>query len=287
MKDSCPVCLFQYSKPVYSNGDLIIRRCPSCEMVFLQGGPGAYNAEHYEYYKNKLEIPADKLYGRLNEKRYYIIMDRLNRYRKNNRLLDVGCGVGHFVRVAKLSGWASLGMEIAPDAVQICKANGIDVIAADLMDLSFKEDFDVVTLFEVVEHLKDPRAYINKVRGILRNSGCMMITTPNFNSITRRMIGDRWRVINKEHLYYFTPKTLRRMVEAAGFGIISCETRNVEPNELLKFFKRDHPEDRAKDQKLRGAIEESAILRNFKSFANVILNMTGMGESIFMMAEKR
>jgi hypothetical protein len=100
------------------------------------------------------------------------------------------------------------------------------------------------------------------------------------------MIGDKWRVINREHLFYFTPKTLRNLVREMGFKVKVCEVRNIEPHEILKFFRPCLPENRARDQELRSAVEQSVFLRCMKDLANALLNMTRLGESIFLIAEK-
>lgn len=286
MLSQCPLCASRQTEHLYliDKGDVL--RCAGCGIAFLDRGADIYDIAHYDYYQEKMSLSSDRLYTDLNENRYRDILARVERYRKNNTLLDIGCGAGHFVKTAKAVGWSAEGIEVAPYAVEICRKNKIPVIEADLLTYERPEHYDVVSLLEVIEHLTNPEKYIEKARQVLCKGGCMILTTPNFNSITRRMIGDKWRAINSEHLFYFTPKALCNFISKNGFRIRECDVRNIEPHEILKFFKPRSPENRARDQELRGAIEKSAFLRWAKRSTNALLNMTKLGESIFIIAEK-
>ncbi len=286
MLSQCPLCASLRTERLYRIDKGDVRWCVGCGIAFLDRGAEIYDIAHYDYYREKMGFSSGQLYTALNEKRYRDILMRVERYRKSNTLLDIGCGAGHFAKTAIAAGWSAEGMEVAPYAVQICKKYKIPVIETDLLVYERPEHYDVVSLFEVIEHLTHPEKYIEKARQVLRKGGCMILTTPNFNSITRLMIGDKWRAINPEHLFYFTPKALRNFITKNGFRTQECDVRNVEPHELLKFFKPRSPENRVRDQELRGTIENSAFLRWAKSLANALLNMTRLGESIFIIAEK-
>ena len=78
--------------------------------------------------------------------------------------------------------------------------------------------FDVAVMFDVIEHLFDPRAVLDATRRALAPDGVLVVTTPNFNALSRAALGVEWAVINPlEHTYYYTASTLRRMLESCGF----------------------------------------------------------------------
>lgn len=79
--------------------------------------------------------------------------------------------------------------------------------------------FDVAVMFDVIEHLFDPRVVLEATRRALRPGGLFVVSTPNFDALSRRALGAAWAVLSPlEHLYYFTELTLTKMVEAAGFS---------------------------------------------------------------------
>jgi 2-polyprenyl-3-methyl-5-hydroxy-6-metoxy-1,4-benzoquinol methylase len=284
----CPVCQKEGVTPVLKKEDLVLISCVNCGLVRLKDLSSKFDIKNYDYYENRLNVPLQKLYNPINEKRYTYILQRMEKYRKNNEIMDIGCGMGQFLAVAKKFHWKTTGTEIAPYAIEICRQFGNNVLNSDLLSLDLRENYyDVVTMFEVLEHLTRPREYITKISKILRKEGVLILTTPNFSSITRFLVKENWRVINQEHLFYFVPRSLKSLLADCNFKILEFEVKNITLPEIMKFIKRDLKEDRGHEQELRGVVESSKFLFLLKSLMNKILDLTGTGEVIYCICQKR
>ena len=96
-----------------------------------------------------------------------------------------------------------------------------------LEEAKFKSNsFDVVTLFDVIEHLPNPNATIKEIRRILKPNGLIAVTTPNIGSIPARLLGRNWEEIKRvrEHIYFFSEVTLKRMLESNNFRVLKIES---------------------------------------------------------------
>jgi SAM-dependent methyltransferase len=137
------------------------------------------------------------------------------------RLLDVGCGPGFFVRAASIAGFAAAGVEISEYAVTFARerlGQNVSVGEARAGDLR-DGPFDVVTMWDVIEHLPDPFAACEAVGDVLKPSGLLAISTGDIDSIAARLSGARWHLFNlPEHLWFFTADSLKRLLRRAGLA---------------------------------------------------------------------
>ncbi|MBI5029997.1 MAG: class I SAM-dependent methyltransferase [Chloroflexi bacterium] len=142
------------------------------------------------------------------------------------RLLDVGCHIGVMVELAQASGWEAWGVEPSTWASEQARARGLHVITGTLSDTAVPENyFDVVTLWDVVEHLTDPAAELCNVHRILKPGGIFAIHTIDIESWFARLMGARWPWLMEMHLYYFSPRTLGKMLEQNGYEVISSSAQ--------------------------------------------------------------
>ena len=153
---------------------------------------------HYTDYPRTTEVSD------FTKKRYHEILDRMEPFRESNRLIDVGCGNGLFLLEAKKRGWNVFGTEFSDDAVEFCSSNGIEMTQGPLSIEAFEsESFDVVTSFEVIEHINNPREESASFYSLLRRGGLLYVTTPNFNCIERFVNKADYDLIEyPEHLCY-------------------------------------------------------------------------------------
>jgi SAM-dependent methyltransferase len=130
------------------------------------------------------------------------------------RVLDFGAGIGTFVRDARARGWQADGIERSESARErASEANGVE-LEADLASAPF--EFDIITLWDVVEHLRDPRETIAALSIHLRPGGWMIFETGNWESWNRLASGDAWPLYLFDHQFYFSPASLRALVAGAG-----------------------------------------------------------------------
>jgi ubiquinone/menaquinone biosynthesis C-methylase UbiE len=140
------------------------------------------------------------------------------------RLLDVGCASGFFLRVAKESGFEVQGVEISAIPLDYArKVMSVDVFHGSLFDARFPEAyFDVVTLWDTFEHLRDPQKMLEEIRRILKSGGVLAVETLNMNTLSSFLLRARWPLYAPPyHLFYFTRKTLKNVVVSAGFRLRS------------------------------------------------------------------
>jgi SAM-dependent methyltransferase len=141
------------------------------------------------------------------------------------RLLDFGCGVGRLCRVASDYGIRAVGIE--PDAnarEHARKSSGLRAYASlrDLRAARPYSKFDIVTMWDVVEHLREPWKELEDLLQALRPGGWLMLSTPNAASLRARVERQRWEnVVNRTHFYYFTRKSLEAVLRRAGFSEIT------------------------------------------------------------------
>ena len=144
------------------------------------------------------------------------------------RLLDVGCGTGWFVGVAADAGWTATGLEVSRWAVGQARQRcpGATILSGRLEDADLpRASFDVVTLWNVLEHMSSPGEALARVRAWLAPTGHLFLALPNADSFTARRMGHAWVLLLREHLWYFDPSTIARLLRRWGFEPV--ETRPI------------------------------------------------------------
>ncbi|MDH5307918.1 MAG: class I SAM-dependent methyltransferase, partial [Myxococcales bacterium] len=153
----------------------------------------------------------------------------LEPFRQSGALLDVGCAGGDFLVAARQRGWKTAGVEVAREnAAVAAEILGLDVWNGRLEDAAFPADaFDVVRANQVIEHLQDPRSFAREMIRVLRPGGALLVTTINFASATRAVLGTRWNYLGSAHnghISLFTPGTLRHLLDELGCTVQRTDT---------------------------------------------------------------
>lgn len=221
--------------------------------------------------------------------RFHELLDKLEPYRRTGRLLDVGSGSGFFLDVAKERGWEVHGTEYDHAMVASSAARGFHMQTGPLDPLNYEPgSFDVITSFEVLEHLVTPQLELSHFHQLLRPGGILYLTTPNFNAMSRRIAGAAWTIVNyPEHLNYYTSTTMRTALRGAGFQERRIWTTGISIMRLrgsLTRVKQDNTDPKNDDQQLRGHIESSPVLRVLKDLLNMTLSFFRAGDSIKVLA---
>jgi 2-polyprenyl-3-methyl-5-hydroxy-6-metoxy-1,4-benzoquinol methylase len=199
-----------------------ISRCTHCGVVQTVPQPSGPELAHlYPEHYYLTAIDQRTLYAAQHDK---IVLVRA--HKSAGRLLDVGAGVGLFVRHARDEGYDAQGIEVSSQAVSIgTKALDIPLLCGEFDSVMLPDaPFDIVTFWHVFEHLPRPKETLQKVHRILRPGGILIIAVPNFGSIQSRVFRGRWYHLDiPRHLFHFSPETLRNLVEGSGFHV--TETR--------------------------------------------------------------
>lgn len=276
-------CLICQSTNVVLYGKYLhngLLKCNDCGFLFAQKIPTIEELiAHYDGYgRNDYLSP-------ITITRYNEILDSFEPYRKTNKLLDVGCGIGFFLEVAKQRGWDVYGTEYTDEAIKICNQKGFTMHQGALnTDNYLLESFDVITSFEVMEHINNPIEEVTKFNQLLRKDGLFYFTTPNFNAIERMYLKEHYSVVSyPEHLSYYTKKTARRLLENNGFRELKMTTTGFsisllnarKENETVQYVAENNTDD-----KIRNLTESNPLANLGKGIVNGCLDILGVGNSL-------
>lgn len=144
------------------------------------------------------------------------------RFHGKGRLLDFGCAYGHLGHVAAQEGWDVVVADVAYEAVRRAVHDyGLAGFVGDLSKPPLKTGaFDLVTLYDVIEHVREPKSIIRSLGALLSGRGILHVTTPDVDSVSARLMGRRWYHYKpQEHLLYFGRRTLRHLLEGCGMRV--------------------------------------------------------------------
>ncbi|MBU0952732.1 MAG: class I SAM-dependent methyltransferase, partial [Elusimicrobia bacterium] len=184
-----------------------------------------YQEEYFKPWISKLQEPRLKFFVKRWEK---IEKPALA---AKGKILDVGCGPGEFLSFAKKDGWETFGTEISAfAAAHAAKKFGLNVFTGDLREAKFPDNnFDVVTIWHVLEHMPDPSAVLKEINRIIKPSGVLVIAVPNLNNYIYMLAYTVFKLKKLKlfvmgereiHVSFFTSKTLRNLLDKTGFKII-------------------------------------------------------------------
>lgn len=225
----CEICGPREATLLYRVGNYPIVRCAGCKLVYVDADPSAEELAAYyaaDYYRGKAydDYEEDRSILTANFVRH---LDAIERSCAPGRLLDVGCALGFFLQEAQRRGWQATGTDISEYATAYAREQlGVDARTGGLLDLDLPlASFDVVTMWDTIEHLKHPARYLARAAELLRPGGSLFLTTGNVDSLYGRLAGRRWRMIAPPgHLFYFSPATASRMLAGAGLKPVEART---------------------------------------------------------------
>lgn len=216
----CPVCGGTRLRRLFSRGSWTYRACAECGHHFA-ALPTAEAESLDELYQDE--------YAGFREDPVFqgIIRERLrndfgSRVPAGGRILDVGCGNGEFMAAAREAGYRVTGTDISVPGVELCRSRGLDAVAGDFLTLPFEGEYEAVTMWDVIEHLTDPAAFVARARSLLRPGGYLVIKTPG---VTDRMFAMvkvvpsmAASVLHDDHVQFFTAGSFARLAERTGFA---------------------------------------------------------------------
>ncbi|WP_367154600.1 class I SAM-dependent methyltransferase [Methylomonas sp. HYX-M1] len=246
----CNLCQSERITVLYELDDFAIVRCQECGLVFLNMALNAdklsdmYSDNYYKERSDYFQVDVDpdrvvsgEAVDFTNFKNGLALLERFRP--EKGRLLDVGCALGGFLGLAKQAGWTVTGVDISHYAAEYCRERlGVEAHSGLLTDIAFADEtFDVVTLWDVVEHFEKPVEQLKEVNRILKTGGWLLVDTPNERSLIRsvarliydisggRVDGPLKKLFHQFHLYYFNENTLRRALSDSGFELVSLQGR--------------------------------------------------------------
>ncbi len=224
----CPACSEDRALPLFEKQGFSIVRCQSCGLMYVNPRPmpeqiaALYSSVYFRSGEFDYSGVQHLEHREVKLANAELRLKLLGQYCSKGCLLDIGCGGGFFVQAAGRRGWSSMGLEPSPRAARrAAREQQVRVIAGRLEEAPVLPGrFDVVTMFDVLEHVFCPRTFLLEARKLLGPGGLVLIETPNMAGCVPRLLSHRhpW-VRPPEHLTYFTPSTLCLLLERAGYRL--------------------------------------------------------------------
>lgn len=218
---TCPLCSHSGTMlPRFPEKEIV--QCPKCDLVYYARVAQHAAHELYDetYFQNGeyIDYVADKA---LAQRNFSHRIRELRKLKPSGKLLEIGCAYGFFLEMAK-EHWDARGIDVTAEGTRYAREKlGLDARQGDFLEQPDEPGaYDLICMWDTIEHLAEPFRYIEKASKWLKPGGLLVMTTGNIGSAMARMRGEKWRLIHPPtHLYYFTPQTLGKACERAGLRV--------------------------------------------------------------------
>lgn len=235
--ESCPLeCSVPLSNTSIELPEGSLRRCPECGQLL-----SACTQEWYDESMQEFDVPEGTLPQGGSEarhnKRISQILNQAKALQKHGQdkisFLDVGCSSGSVLKVAGACGFDIHGVEPAAKAAATAQTvPGAKIFNGFLHEAAYPDNhFDIITLFEVIEHLTDPISLVKEINRILKPGGTLVIGTGNADSWTVQALGSKWEYfdirLHGGHISFFTPASMKLLARKCGMELALVQTKRV------------------------------------------------------------
>lgn len=295
----CPVCDSPAHDGLLQKQTLALVRCKGCSMVFASPvdegwGTGAFYAQLGEPFY----LSPDKLQSDYSPVRFARELKLFRRFCREGSVLDIGCSTGAFLYQLKAQFpgiYEVSGIDVAGPALDHAGQKGIRVLREPFLEADFKgQSFSAVTFWAVIEHLIDPRAFLDRAASLIQPSGYCFILVPNYRSLVVRSLGAKYRYIFPQHVNYFTAATLSKLVEAEpSLRVIHTASMHFNPIVILQDWRSRgafvSDEERAKLLKRTTRYKQNPLLKPVKAGLAAIESLLGamnLADNIVLVARR-
>jgi len=244
---SCPACMSDAGSEEFQKFNFTFVRCTRCRTIYMNPRPSEAlmadyyaSSENYAYWAKHI-FPQSESSRREKIHKPWLqrILDYCERFDVSKEtLLEVGPGFGTFSSVATESREFGrvIAVEPTPELAEACRQRGVHVVEKRVEDLAGEvESADVVVAFEVIEHLFEPRRFLEGIRDVLADDGLLVLSCPNGEGFDIAVLGPESLAVDAEHVNLFNPESLSRLLSATGYEVLQIHT----PGRLDAEFVRD------------------------------------------------
>jgi 2-polyprenyl-3-methyl-5-hydroxy-6-metoxy-1,4-benzoquinol methylase len=237
-KASCPTCNFEPNEPLFTKSNGEYAYCPQCDHIFLLNPLSLERL--IEFYAN---YPTSSLEWHLNESAFYrriyqAGIELFDPYRNGIRLLDIGCFSGYFLSIAAQQGFDAFGIEPNAQEARYALNNGIKLIGSTIDSLpAVLDPFDIISLWDVLEHICQPVSYLSSLRSLLNKDGLVFVQVPTSDSLAARIMREDCNMFDGiEHQTLFSASSLDNAFEQAGFTCMAKKSVISEIHAITNYL---------------------------------------------------
>jgi len=233
----CPTCGHKADDPIFTRNHGAYCYCPNCRHIYLSNQLSSdkllafysgYPTSTLEWHRNENEF-----YRRI----YLKGLSSIQSISAGSKILDIGCSSGLFLSVAIDNGFDGFGVEPNESEAEYARLNGIKIIGSTVTELDRSLVFDVISLWDVLEHIKDPVGYVNSLKAILRPGGHIFVQVPTSDSLAARIWRSNCNMFDGvEHLTLFSKYSLDLAFTSAGYALVSFQTVISETYAINNFL---------------------------------------------------
>lgn len=229
---SANCCLICGGKKIYYDFSIEkyrVEECDNCNIMRLNPQPTneelarIYNSNYFlTGYDEANGLSHASALKSSTADRYLNLLQAYTAAPLTGRLLEIGCGHGDFLVQAATRGLSVTGVEYSPHSAEVAAkklGNNGQVICGEITQLlNYNEQFDYIVFADVIEHVRDPREFLRNAYSLLKKNGTAVAIVPSTDSFSARLMKNKWMEFKPEHLWYFSTRTLRRLLYSEGFG---------------------------------------------------------------------
>lgn len=244
---ACALCLSPKQRILFKTLDLRyglgqqkfhLVQCAYCGLIYLNPRPTPQEIAQYypDHYYGASSSFWENLFTRCS---LYFFHRQIKRFKKNGKILDVGCGAGKFLAIMQKKGYKAYGLDISATACKLARSQGLKVFEGTLETVRFpRAYFDIITLWHILEHLHRPSANLKEIERILKKDGILLIETPNIQSLSFRLFKKYcFHLELPRHLYQWSFATLQATLQKHGFLIYQHDLFSLRfPLNFLRSF---------------------------------------------------
>ncbi len=245
---NCPSCnsSIKNSRVMFIKEGFTHRRCYKCDMFYVSpilNDKINYKFHYgeksfYKVYENPIQIKMDK-------RKFSYGLEIINRFHKKKlkkKLLDIGCGLGGFIKLAKEKKWVAEGIEFNKYSSNILTQKGFQIYNNYLNKLNLKKDYSCISMWNLFEHLTDPKQTLEDIKKILLPGGLVFILVPNINGLVNTILKEKAVAFaGYTHLNFFNIDTLKKFLIRNDFKVLHYETVFTEIETIKNYLSFEDP----------------------------------------------
>lgn len=256
---NCPVCGSSSNTFILRKSASSYYRCNDCSMVYLN--PIMNENATVDYYTNlntgqgEVVSSDNKFYTEI----YSLGLNSIQNYKEGRKILDIGCSTGFFLDIAKSKGWDTFGLELGIEEAKIAEQKGHSIYQTTIQGLDESFVFDVVTMWDVLEHIPDGILQLEMIKKHLSSGGVLFFQIPNSDSLAAKIMRENCRMFDGlEHTNLYNPKTVEMIASKCGYIV----------------------------KEIRSVISEIAVMNNYLDYKNPYFGESQYGSKVLDLLEE-